>query len=252
MLVTMSFPDYGQSPYSHGACNILVKPIGSFITCTNFSRIYDELQSLKTVFLSTEKKTVRFQFLDNYPTENNEWGDFQYHRKVLGLICIAQHVDAVPIGDLEKFYCDMKNLYDCTLIDSRLVIIGLHQAASNSNKSYDKNVDNDDDDDEGLVIKTNHFDDEGKQVLPDLLESCGNGTSLADLSELTQKHVVSYETTDDAIAHIVGDIESMCQSMFYILESKRLTAVNSSLRQPAFFSAPFEKSIMLNVDMESK
>lgn len=216
------------------------------MTGTNFSRIYDELKSLKTVFLHAEKKRLHFQFVDNYPTENNEWGDYQYHRKVLGLICIAQHIDAVSIGDLEKFYCDMKNLYDCTLIDSRLVIIGIRRVTSNGVDQVKDDID------EGLVIKTNHFDDGGRGGLPDLLDSCGDADVLADLSELTRKHVLSYHTTDEAVSQIVADVESMCQSMFYILESKRLTAVNGSLRQPSFLSAPFEKSLMLNADLESK
>ena len=60
-----------------------------------------------------------------YPSENNEWGEFQAHRKALGIICFARCRDPSELNDLYKFYESVKAQYGNTLYDSRLIVFGL-------------------------------------------------------------------------------------------------------------------------------
>lgn len=252
----MSFPEHTQKPEHHRACKILVRPIGSFVVSKDFTTIYDHLEKLHAVALPAEGRHINFQFVTDYPTENNEWGDFQYHRKILGMICIAQYNESTSFGDLEKYYSDMKNLYDSTLLDSRLVILGLPRRTTDHSSRVIVNAEEAeaDDDDHGLVINVDHFDEKGNgEIMADNGLNSSEERLLAELSDVTRKLVLCYSDASEALSFINIDIEYMCQSMFYVLEHKRLAATKSTnLRQPTLLAAPFEKTVIAGIDFDTK
>ena len=256
----MSFPEYRQKPQDHSSCIVLVRPIGSFVSKDSFSKIWTQLTNLKKVSIGKDGRSLSIRFVLNYPTENSEWGDFQYHRKVLGLICVAQHNEKVTGADMDKQYSDLKNLYDSTLLDSRLVILGLPRNAVRADGAameYDDPISTSMSDENGLVIDPNHYDKEQSgysKVIPDLLDRCNDGLKqiAAEVSETTRKRILSYSDTEEACCYLNLDIEYMCQSLFYVLESKRLTATNIHLKQPAIITAPFETPAIINMDLDTK
>lgn len=228
----MSFPDYDQKPYDHRACLILVQSIGSHLLPEHYSLLLEQLSTTDRVHLSAGGRNVHVKFVPSCPTANNEWGDFQHHRKVLGLVCVAQAAESVTGSEVEALFLDTKNLYDSSVIDSRLVVLGLPRQEKVESSDSDSHSD------DGLVIRTDHFNE--KTSKPDVSRTGQSDNALlSDMSELTRKHVLTYDCIDDALAYINPDIECMCQSMYYVLESKRLTATNAKL--PPLLVAPFEK-----------
>lgn len=255
----MSFPEYRQQPSDHKSCIILVQAIGSFLSKEAFTGLWEQLLKLKSIPVAKYRRNLNVRFVSHYPTENNQWGEFQFHRKVLGLVCIAQHNENVTGSDLESQYSDLKNLYDSTLLDSRLIILGLPRHNSHVEKDVDSysNTPNGSPRGEVLKIDPNHYDSERTQftdVIPDLLERCKDGLHqvLSDMSDLTRRRTVTYSDVEDAVSSINLDIEYMCQSLFYVLEGKKLTMTTLNFKQPAIIMAPFEKPGVISVDLESK
>lgn len=253
----MSFPEYRQKPQDHRSCILLVRPIGSFVSKDSFTKIWDHLNQLEFVLVTKYDRNLSVRFLSDYPIENSEWGDFQYHRKVLGLICIAQHNENVSGSDLETQYSDLTNLYDSTLLDSRLVILGLPRNSARSDGETSEQYGNGSPRDGPLVIEPNHYEETSSDcthVVPDVLEKCKNDMQQIslDVSDTTRKRILSYTNTEEACSYLNLDVEYMCQSMFYVLERIRLTAMNIHLKQPAIITAPFEKPGVINMDLETK
>lgn len=253
----MSFPEYRQQPSDHRSCVILVKAIGSFVSKATYTTVWDQLTKLKRIPVAKYRRNLTVRFVSNYPTENNEWGDFQFHRKVLGLICIAQHNENVAGSDLEAQYSDLKNLYDSSLLDSRLVILGLPRNNTRSVKDVDNysNTPNGSPRGDSLKIDPNHYDSEGyNDVLPDLLDRCKDGLHdiLSDMTDVTRRHTLTYSDAEEAVSYINLDIEYMCQSLFYVLESKKLSMTTVNFKQPTILLAPFEKAAVHHLDMDSK
>lgn len=60
-----------------------------------FNRIYERISHVRTINITANaaakgSRMVRLRYRRDYPVENNEWGDFQYHRRVLGLISVGR------------------------------------------------------------------------------------------------------------------------------------------------------------------
>ena len=70
-----------------------------------------------------------------YLPASSEWGEFQAHRKVLGLISLAQCDKVEELPDLYKLYDGVKEQYGSTLFDSRLVIFGIDPKKGGSKTS---------------------------------------------------------------------------------------------------------------------
>jgi len=64
--------------------------------------------------------------LRGYPSENNDWGDFQTHRKALGLISVGQCNSQEEFNELCRIHESLKVSYAFTLYDSRCVLFGLN------------------------------------------------------------------------------------------------------------------------------
>lgn len=209
--------------------------------------VLDELNSLETIIIPNDGQTMRLKFRSNYPMENNEWGDFQYHRKVLGLICIARHNENVSLGDLDKFYMDMKYLYDSTLIDSRLVVLGLDKPSSVSPDNVSMVSE-----DQGIVINPNHYSECGESKPEPNLNGRDGDSELYKLSEVSRTQLLTYDSVTQARMDIKEDILYLCHSLFFVLESRRLSMINASLRTPAMLMAPGEQEFIHSLDPESK
>ena len=48
------------------------------------------MNQIKILDSQSQPRNLWIRFLRAYPVENNDWGDFQTHRKALGLISIGQ------------------------------------------------------------------------------------------------------------------------------------------------------------------
>ncbi|XP_021107219.1 trafficking protein particle complex subunit 9 isoform X2 [Heterocephalus glaber] len=120
----MSVPDYMQCAEDHQTLLVVVQPVG-IVSEENFFRIYKRICSVSQLSMRDSQRALFIRYRHHYPPENNEWGDFQTHRKVVGLITITDCFSAKDWPQtFEKFHVQ-KEIYGSTLYDSRLFVFGL-------------------------------------------------------------------------------------------------------------------------------
>ncbi|XP_045142846.1 trafficking protein particle complex subunit 9 [Echinops telfairi] len=120
----MSVPDYMQCAEDHQTLLVVVQPVG-IVSEENFFRIYKRISSVSQISVRDSQRVLYIRYRHHYPPDNNEWGDFQTHRKVVGLITITDCLAAQDWPQtFEKFHVQ-KEIYGSTLYDSRLFVFGL-------------------------------------------------------------------------------------------------------------------------------
>lgn len=93
-----------------------------------FNLIYDRLSQLYEFKVSGNKgmgfeRTIRLRFKQSYSIENNNWGDFQAHRRLVGLITIARSFNDNEIESICELHNTIRDTYADTLFDSRCFVI---------------------------------------------------------------------------------------------------------------------------------
>lgn len=124
----MSHPDYEQTPHDHAAILVLVKHIGEELTAKCFNKIYDRicrLNHIKVVDSNGIQRPVWAKYTKDYLVGNNDWGDFQTHRCLLGLISVGKCKNQVELNELCRLHETLKVKYSTTLYNSRCIILGL-------------------------------------------------------------------------------------------------------------------------------
>nr|XP_033789554.1 trafficking protein particle complex subunit 9 isoform X3 [Geotrypetes seraphini]XP_033789555.1 trafficking protein particle complex subunit 9 isoform X3 [Geotrypetes seraphini]XP_033789556.1 trafficking protein particle complex subunit 9 isoform X3 [Geotrypetes seraphini]XP_033789557.1 trafficking protein particle complex subunit 9 isoform X3 [Geotrypetes seraphini] len=120
----MSIPDYMQCAEDHQTVLVVVQPVG-MVSDENFFRIYKRISTVSQINVRDSQRVLYIRYRHHYSPENNEWGDFQTHRKVVGLIAITDCGSAKDWPQtFEKFHLQ-KEIYGSTLYDSRLFVFGL-------------------------------------------------------------------------------------------------------------------------------
>lgn len=126
----MSYPDYKQTAQDHSSILILVQHIGKQLNPKVFRKVFDKISKLKHITVqdpqSGSQRTIWIRYRRVYPVENNEWGDFQAHRKVLGLISIGKCSSQEEMVTLCEQHANVQANYLTTLYDSRCIAIGAH------------------------------------------------------------------------------------------------------------------------------
>lgn len=128
-VTTMSYPDYTTSPHHHQTLLVLVRQVGSQLKSRSFHKLYERISRVGHVKVNDSNGTQRpvwVTYRRDYPLENNDWGDFQTHRRVLGIITIGQVGSQSDLNDICKQHESLKVKYSSTLYDSRCIILGLN------------------------------------------------------------------------------------------------------------------------------
>nr|XP_046219961.1 trafficking protein particle complex subunit 9-like [Oncorhynchus gorbuscha] len=120
----MSIPDYMQCAEDHQTVLVVVQPVG-IVPEDEFFRIYKRIASVAQVSIRDSQRNLYIRYRHHYLPENNEWGDFQTHRKVVGLISVTTCGSAKEWPQTsDRFHCQ-KDVFGATLYDSRLLVFGL-------------------------------------------------------------------------------------------------------------------------------
>jgi len=98
----MSFVDFGQCADDHARILILVLPAFGQIKPKRFNKIFDRIARLETVNVPESSRSVHMRYRKYYAIENNAWGDFQVHRRALGLIMIG---NCEQVDDKQELIC---------------------------------------------------------------------------------------------------------------------------------------------------
>jgi len=104
----MSFVDFGQCADDHARILILVLPACGQMKPKRFSKIFDRIARLETLNVPGSSRSVHMRYRKYYAIENNAWGDFQVHRRALGLIMIGNCEEKDEIQELLCQYEQMK------------------------------------------------------------------------------------------------------------------------------------------------
>nr|XP_022294206.1 trafficking protein particle complex subunit 9-like [Crassostrea virginica] len=123
----MNIIDYGQTAEDHQSLLVLVKHTGQALSQQKFRKVSDRIKKLCTVSIPGQKRNAWVRYKQHYPKENNDWGDFQAHRKVLGLISIGECSSVEEFEDLFDNYKSVKEEYASTLFNSRLIVFGMNR-----------------------------------------------------------------------------------------------------------------------------
>ncbi|XP_011607307.1 trafficking protein particle complex subunit 9 isoform X2 [Takifugu rubripes] len=120
----MSVPDYMQCAEDHQTVLVLVQPVG-IVPEDQFFKIYKRIAGVSQVSIRDSQRLLYIRYRHHYLPENNEWGDFQTHRKVVGLITITTCSTAKDWPLTSERFHGQKEVYSSTLYDSRLLVFGL-------------------------------------------------------------------------------------------------------------------------------
>ncbi|XP_048849766.1 trafficking protein particle complex subunit 9 isoform X1 [Brienomyrus brachyistius] len=140
----MSIPDYMQCAEDHQTVLVVVQPVG-IVPEDEFFRIYKRIASINQVSIRDSQRLLYIRYRHHYPPENNEWGDFQTHRKVVGLIAVTTCSSAKEWPQTSERFHGQKEVFGPTLYDSRLLVFGLQGEIAEQTRtdvafypSYDK------------------------------------------------------------------------------------------------------------------
>ncbi|XP_035285686.1 trafficking protein particle complex subunit 9 isoform X1 [Anguilla anguilla] len=120
----MSIPDYMQCAEDHQTVLVVVQPVG-IVPEDQFFRIYKRIASVNQVSIRDSQRLLYIRYRHHYPPENNEWGDFQTHRKVVGLIAVTTCGSSKEWPQTSDRFHGQKEVFGSTLYDSRLLVFGL-------------------------------------------------------------------------------------------------------------------------------
>ncbi|KAI5100868.1 trafficking protein particle complex subunit 9 isoform X1, partial [Silurus meridionalis] len=121
----MSVPDYLQCAEDHQTVLVLVQPLGA-VPEDDFFCVYKRVASVSQVSVGDNQRSLSVRYRHNYAPENGEWGEFQSHRRAVGLVAVAWCPAAGSEWALtsERFRA-MKERLGPALYDSRLLAFGM-------------------------------------------------------------------------------------------------------------------------------
>lgn len=67
--------------------------LGEELPQKNFCKLFDRINKINNIKIVDSlgvNRNVWARYIKDYPVGNNDWGDFQTHRRLLGLITIGE------------------------------------------------------------------------------------------------------------------------------------------------------------------
>ena len=248
----MAYPDYSQTSADHRRGLVLVIPVGSRLSASNYGKFRDKITSVTKVSIAANAakepgnpemhpdpstpKMFRVRYTNMYPVENNDWGDFQLHRSLIGLVCVGGYSSPQELCELSRLHDVAKAKFSKTLLDTRLVAIGVNE---------NENVKNGNGEEEQAPTN-GAFDNDGLD-LPELEtnQSLSNGQSATT--------TVCFYQSKDFEESLDADVADFITGLFWVSESKRreMQKHQNNDKLP-FLCAPFEKKDFVGLDLESR
>ena len=134
---TMSFPDYRQSSADHAKLLVLCQAIGHQLEEKEFARVMEVVGSVQEVKVTDKTGAVRnigVRYTDRYPTENNAWGEFQAHRRVLGVVTVGACRNQIELSELCRLHEASRGKYSTTVFDSRCIVFCMSDGENGSER----------------------------------------------------------------------------------------------------------------------
>ncbi|XP_014668848.1 PREDICTED: trafficking protein particle complex subunit 9-like isoform X2 [Priapulus caudatus] len=249
----MSVPDYSQSAEDHQCLLVVVKLIGTQIKSKSYHRLFERISRLQHVRIPGQQRSMWLRYRKSYTTDSNEWGDFQAHRKAMGLVCLGKCTSNSDVEALTKDYKEMKRYYSQTLFDSRCLLFGVSA----------EETDSVDDKDSGVGVDKNGV-EELLSPSSDVVGTCLDQLDTKNDSIQDEKRGMVNEARQDSWSGVIvypssehcGQLEEHLKefacSLFWVLESKVLDRTYEKSDKLPLLMAPFEKSEGVTIDHEGR
>ena len=115
--------DFSQSLLDHCGVLIFVQPVG-YIGDKPFRAIYDEISRYRRAQVPNTTRTLHLRYSKRITPQFIEWGNFHFHRRVLGLICVGKCSEISEVEKLEKPVNEIKNPFSAILLNTRCFVFG--------------------------------------------------------------------------------------------------------------------------------
>ncbi|XP_053610845.1 protein brunelleschi [Plodia interpunctella] len=258
----MSHPDYSQHAQHHACLLVLVKGIGGMLK--NFNKLWERIQKVNNIKVTDSNGQVRdiwVRYVRDYPVENNDWGDFQTHRRLLGLITLSKFTNQVELNEVCRVHESLKVKYSNTLFDSRAFMFG---PFSNMKKPEQEPETYMFDDDkvfrDGSASEKTSIPSEPTDSLSSS-ESFPQSTSSNASYPVQEENFTTpsnFKTTamfygeNDPVPDLEQNVADLINALYWVVESKRLERAKEKLEKVSLLLAPFEKKDFVGLDMESR
>ncbi|XP_029650274.1 trafficking protein particle complex subunit 9 [Octopus sinensis] len=272
----MSCIDYSQTAENHQCLLILVKHVGTQLHNKTFLYLWERVRRVSTVHIPNHQRTIWLRYKRVYPVDNNEWGDFQAHRKVLGIICVGKCRNMKEFEEIFENYKKIKEDYASTIFNSRLIVFGMNRdgtpmeeihSEEDQNQRSQTSCDLSDTDtssksnasspdcDKSLLDNSPSSTIDSDSSLPER-DSGNNNPELPTFSRTVSKEntgaeVVFYPDTEGTI-DLEERLRELIISLFFVLEGKRLDRSFERTEKLQMLCAPFEKRDLQGIDTDSK
>ncbi|ALC40308.1 bru [Drosophila busckii] len=250
----MSRPDYEQNALHHSCLLVLLRGVGpsrALVLQRAFEKVR-RVNNIKVTDSSGVMRTIHFRFIHEHPVDHNDWGDFQTHRRLLGLITIGKFDNQTELNELCRQHESLKVRYGSTLYESRAIFFG-PDAENNS-----------------LDI-ANHKDgvDNAQPLLQAMSEQGANTEAKIKVPEQQKQQITArlqdefttpsnfksqafFYREQDAYADLETRVGDFLHALFWVLESRRLERSREKPDRVSLLLAPFEKRDFVGLDMESR
>lgn len=194
------------------------------------------------------------RYVLDYPVENNEWGDFQTHRRLLGLITVGKFDSQTELNEMCRVHESLKVKYTNTLFDSRCVLFASGQNVNNDTNATDS--------EDPVLLSTGDLPDDDTRFNSknnDNTQSSPNDDSIDSkllknsfTTPTNFKSNVTFYAENGPCADLESFITDFINSLFWILEKKRLDRSHEKLDKVPLLLAPFEKKDFVGLDMDTR
>lgn len=287
----MATVDYSQTTEDHQSMLVLIRHTGSKMLRKHFNQCWDRITQLECVAVPGQGRDMWVRYKGHYSKESNDYGDFQAHRKALGLLSVGRCSTEREFDELFQCYRDDKEFYSSTMINSRLIVFGMNIDGSplteeqrnkirdispppltlkideNLTKLTDKLMDKSSQlsDSSNDKIMTEHNDplhsslkksenkpvDKNSKNAADSTQSNKTSVQNSVTSEGAGSEVLFYPSIDSC-EDLEEKIREFLTSIFFVLDGKRLDRSFEKADKMQFLCAPFEKKDLIGIDMDTK
>ncbi|EDW02773.1 protein brunelleschi [Drosophila grimshawi] len=243
--------DYEQNALHHSCLLVLLRGVGPS-RARILQRAFEKVRRVNNIKVTDSSGNVRnvyFRFIHDHPVEHNDWGDFQTHRRLLGLVTIGKFDNQTELNELCRHHESLKVRYGSTLYESRAIFFG-PDADSNSIINHQMKdglsvVDN-----KHAVLQT--IGEHG--VRPDTgTKECQPGRIQDEYTTPSNfKSQAFFYREQDSCVDLEARIGDFLNALFWVLESRRLERSREKAEKVSLLLAPFEKRDFVGLDMESR
>lgn len=204
--------------------------------------------------LNGQVRDIWVRFVQDHPVENNDWGDFQTHRRLLGLITVGKFDNQSELNELCRVHESLKVKYSNTLYDSRCLLF-------NGRSSHRKRSSVDQDGDLSSFNSVCSSNKESSSLESDAsVNEDGQSIITNDCTKIEEtfttpsnfKSRAFFYPENDPCADLETNVVEFLNALFWILESKRLEKSREKIDKVVLLQAPFEKKDFVGLDLDTR